>query len=226
MFYSYFVNMNFLIVFSIGTTLGWFLEFIYKLSKNRTKIINPGFLSGPFVPIYGFGCVLLYIISTLKILTYYKVILFLISTTFVELITGVFFLNYYKLRLWDYRTLKFNYKGFISLRFSIYWTILSVVFYYAIFPLLNNIINILSNNVLYIFLLGIYYGFFIYDMLLSFDLAEKLKILIRNYSEKERKALNVHLKELSIDLRSINLTQFKNQVINSLYAVMKEKNSS
>ncbi|OQY40076.1 MAG: hypothetical protein B6229_02460 [Spirochaetaceae bacterium 4572_7] len=43
--------------------------------------------------------------------------------TILELLTGEFFLRFYSLRLWDYTNNRFNYKGLVCPRFSIYWTI-------------------------------------------------------------------------------------------------------
>ena len=55
--------MNLLLIFAflffIGCLIGWEIELIYRrfLSKNNPerKWINPGFLIGPWLPIYGSG---------------------------------------------------------------------------------------------------------------------------------------------------------------------------
>ncbi len=48
------------IIFLIYSFLGWVLESVYKSLLTR-KIVNSGFITGPFCPIYGFGAVILYI---------------------------------------------------------------------------------------------------------------------------------------------------------------------
>ena len=60
-----FLTLAFL--FSIGSTAGWVLELFYRHfasgKKGQRKWINPGFCTGPYLPIYGCGlCVLLSLI--------------------------------------------------------------------------------------------------------------------------------------------------------------------
>jgi uncharacterized membrane protein len=38
--------------------VGWIIETVYR-SYNEKKIVNAGFLSGPFLPIYGFGAIII-----------------------------------------------------------------------------------------------------------------------------------------------------------------------
>ena len=50
----------FVFIFFIGSMLGWLLELIFRRLVHK-KWINPGFLIGPYLPIYGFGlCALTY----------------------------------------------------------------------------------------------------------------------------------------------------------------------
>ena len=50
--------LQFIFIFYMGCTLGWFLELFYRRLAHG-KWINPGFLIGPYLPIYGFGLVIL-----------------------------------------------------------------------------------------------------------------------------------------------------------------------
>lgn len=48
-------------VFIVGALMGWVLEVIYRRIKSPNKRWrNPGLLSGPWLPIYGFGTSFLY----------------------------------------------------------------------------------------------------------------------------------------------------------------------
>ena len=50
----------FVFIFFLGSTFGWVLELFFRRIVHK-KWINPGFLTGPYLPIYGFGlCVLTY----------------------------------------------------------------------------------------------------------------------------------------------------------------------
>ena len=53
-------------LFFVGSLTGWVLELFYRRFVSQKKWVNPGFLSGPYLPIYGFGLVLLYLIASLE----------------------------------------------------------------------------------------------------------------------------------------------------------------
>ena len=48
--------------FIIYSVLGWIIESIYRSICER-KVINTGFLKGPFCPIYGIGAVIMILFS-------------------------------------------------------------------------------------------------------------------------------------------------------------------
>ena len=54
-----FLTLAFL--FFIGSVIGWILELFYRRMISSKKWINPGFLVGPYLPLYGFRfvCILL-----------------------------------------------------------------------------------------------------------------------------------------------------------------------
>lgn len=60
-----FLKLAFL--FYIGSSLGWVLELFFRrfISGNNPerKWINPGFMVGPYVPLYGTGLCILYLVS-------------------------------------------------------------------------------------------------------------------------------------------------------------------
>ena len=63
--YQIFIRMAFLFFF--GAVLGWVLELVFRrFSKKENpagRWLNPGFLTGPCLPIYGLGSIALYILS-------------------------------------------------------------------------------------------------------------------------------------------------------------------
>lgn len=61
--------LKYLFLFFIGSTLGWIVELFFRRIAHK-KWVNPGFLIGPYLPIYGFGLCFLTLIYTL-----FKVIL-------------------------------------------------------------------------------------------------------------------------------------------------------
>ena len=58
-------------IFFIGSLAGWLLELIFRrfFSKaNPTrKWINPGFLVGPYLPLYGFSLCVVYLLAHINV---------------------------------------------------------------------------------------------------------------------------------------------------------------
>ena len=48
-------------LFVIGSLFGWILELFFRRFISQKKWMNPGFLTGPYLPIYGFGITILYV---------------------------------------------------------------------------------------------------------------------------------------------------------------------
>lgn len=128
--------------FVIYSFLGWVLESVVRTICEK-KIINTGFLIGPFCPIYGFGAIIMVLF-----LDKFKnniIMLFLISFIVLsiwEYIVGVLLEKLFKTKYWDYSNHKFNYKGRICLTNSLAWGVLGVLFIKYIHPF---ILNVLSN---------------------------------------------------------------------------------
>ncbi len=133
---------NLIMYFVIYSFLGWVLESVYRSFCER-KIINTGFLSGPFCPIYGTGAIIM-----ILGLGYFKgkyIAIFVISFFVLsvwEYVVGWFIEKVFKTKYWDYSEHKFNIKGRVCLTNSFFWGVLGVVFINLIHPF---IINILSN---------------------------------------------------------------------------------
>ena len=49
---------KYIFLFFIYSFIGWIIEIILTIVMDH-KLINRGFLIGPYLPIYGFGCVFL-----------------------------------------------------------------------------------------------------------------------------------------------------------------------
>ena len=175
--------IDLLLLFAFGSIFGYVLEVIRR-SIGKGRIINPGFLTGPYLPIYGFGVVALYLVSSLKVNILWKILLFFVATTGIELIGGVFFLYHYRIKLWDYSKEKFNYKGIICLKNSIYWVFLSLVFYYAIFPVIEDVLSLFKANLGLMFALGLFYGFFLLDEIKSLMLAYRVRAFVKKQKKK------------------------------------------
>lgn len=138
-------------LFILFSTLGWILEFTYRTLSNRT-LANPGVLFGPYVPIYGFGALLLIMLysyaSHLPIL--YRIGIYFFTISLMEYVTGELLLLVFKKRYWDYTDDLLNIRGHVCLPFSIYWALLAIGFEKTFYPVSMQLLQNVSNmHVLY-----------------------------------------------------------------------------
>ena len=180
---SIFLTLAYL--FFIGSVLGWVLELLYRnLTTRRKKWINPGFCTGPYVPLYGFGLCILYLLASLEKYNlipspfWNKAALFAAmaaAMTLIEYIAGILCLKVMKVRLWDYSDLWGNIQGIICPLFSAIWAALGAVYYFLIHPHILDALDWLSRNLAFSFFIGMFFGVFIIDVVNSAQLTVKLK---------------------------------------------------
>lgn len=178
-----------IILFLMGCLIGWLIELIYRnLIEREHK--NPGFLKGPWLPIYGLGVIIMYFISGLEINFIYKIILFVLVPTILELVTGLFFDKYFNIELWNYSNKLLNYKGYICLLFSFYWGLLGVIYYFLIHKsVVDKLLGILGN-MHYVFFYGMIFGIFLLDTIISMNIAFKIKNAVGLFKEKYKLDFN------------------------------------
>ncbi|MCR5033950.1 MAG: hypothetical protein K6B42_00840 [Clostridia bacterium] len=185
--------MNRLLVFAflffIGCVLGWGIELFFRryISKNNPerKWINPGFLVGPWLPIYGLGLIGMYLISELLMEqkmtgidwmnTVTILIIMTLVMTVIELIAGLIFTRFFNMKLWDYSSEKLNFKGVICPKYSLAWGIMGCFYYFVINPYVLDGIIWLSQHLTFSFFIGMFFGVFAVDLGYSFKLANKLR---------------------------------------------------
>ena len=119
--------IQWLLFFFVYCLIGWLWETSY-VSVRKHKFTNRGFLTGPFLPIYGFG-VLAMLIATIPVKDNIPLIFLfgLAAATILEYFTGVVMEAIFKVRYWDYSNQKFNLNGHICLSSSIGWGVSSII---------------------------------------------------------------------------------------------------
>lgn len=132
-------------LFILFSFLGWILEFAYRALANR-NLVNPGVLLGPYVPIYGFGALMLIILysQTAHLDIFYRAGIYFLAISVMEYITGEILLLVFKRRYWDYTDDALNIRGHVCLPFSIYWVILALVFEKTFYPLSIHLVHQIS----------------------------------------------------------------------------------
>lgn len=125
----------FIITFAFYAFAGWVMETLYR-STQRRRIVNPGFLAGPFLPIYGiFATMVIWSNGLLSHMTWeWQFAWFVFLSTLLEYVAGWFFERFFHLQLWDYHSTPFNYKGRIALPYSMLWGVLGLVFHSLLHP--------------------------------------------------------------------------------------------
>ncbi|WP_295155577.1 putative ABC transporter permease [uncultured Ruminococcus sp.] len=228
------------LLFSAGSMLGWTLEVFYRRFKptNKERVwINPGFLSGPCLPLYGFGLTALYLMAGLErfipIDDAYlrKGVLFAFmaaAMTFIELIAGELFIIKRHLKLWDYSELRFNYKGIICPRFSFYWALLGAGYYFFIHPRILSGLEWFSHNLLFSFVIGFFYGILTLDLVHSFSLTAKIKAfaeeneMIIRYEELKKHIRNEAERKRE-KYRFLNAMHTERELLDELRAYMEKQ---
>lgn len=174
-------------IFFMGSLIGWIIELFYRkfISKANPerKWINPGFLVGPYLPLYGFGLVAMYILSQIDVsfienIVIQQIILFILMAivmTIIEYIAGIIFIKGMKVKLWDYTNEWGNIQGIICPRFSFYWAVLSAIYYFLIHPHILNSIYWLAEHLAFSFVVGFFYGIFLIDICYSMQILVKVK---------------------------------------------------
>lgn len=183
----------------MGCSIGWLLELFYRRIKHG-KWINPGFLIGPYLPIYGFGLTTLTFIFLLfkdsNLNPIIIIILMGLVMTIIEFIGGIIG-NINNVKLWDYSNEWGNYKGIICPKFSLIWTIISGLYYYFIAVYVMNSLVWFSKNLTFSYTLGLFTGFIVIDFFYS----GKLYLVIRKYAKNnditvKYEQFKMHIKDI------------------------------
>src|SRR3989344_2915640 len=230
----------FLLIFCVASLLGWILEVLYALVTKK-KLINRGFLFGPYLPIFGFGIVLLYILFSLNINIFLKILFGGFLVTLIELFTGLFFINFYNLRLWDYSNEFLNFKGIICLKYSIYWILLISLLYRFLLRPLNLLINFSSNSWSIFILLELFYVTITIDFFNSLGIAQRIKKQVNLFNQKNLIQLKLNyeifrqnslnyikrLKQVNFfEKRLFLISHFKNKDFRKMFNAFLEKNKA
>lgn len=147
------------LLFITYSVIGWCIEIVVSIYEQK-KIINRGFLIGPYCPIYGVGAVMI-----ITFLEQYKsdlIVLFCMSvilSSILEYLTSFVMEKLFKARWWDYSKKRFNINGRICLETIIPFGVLGCIAVYIVNPFFLSIYNqipIVPFHLIVGFLLGIF----------------------------------------------------------------------
>ncbi len=196
-----FLSLCFL--FFVGSCLGWVAELFFRRFVSAKKWVNPGFLTGPYLPIYGFGLVGLYAMCAIPVNTgsYWgdavvTMVLMGVAMTAIEYIGGLIFIKGMHIKLWDYSNQWGNIQGIICPLFSAIWTVAGAVYYFAVDPFVISWVEWFVSHMEFSFVVGMFFGVFFVDLAHSVNLS----VRIRAYAKE--KGIVVAYEKLKLDIRT------------------------
>ncbi|MGL5414651.1 MAG: putative ABC transporter permease [Clostridium sp.] len=135
-------------IFMIGSVLGCIVETLWCFIKNGYFQNRQGLLYGPFIPVYGIGCVLCTILLY-KIAHKRGSLIFLISAVFGGIFEYV--CSWVQQQMtgtisWDYSKAALSIGGRTSIEYCVFWGVLGVFFIKEVYPLFNKIIKFFSDR--------------------------------------------------------------------------------
>lgn len=170
-------------LFTSGCFIGWIIEFFFRRIVHKTWV-NPGFLKGPYLPLYGFGLMSLYLVAIIPFdqtnlkpwaIIIIQILLVTVLATVIEYIAGLIFIKGMHIKLWDYSKRKGNIQGIICPLFTLFWGIIGAVYVIFIHNLVYESVVWFTNNTYYSFFVGAFMGLMMFDFGTSLHLATQIK---------------------------------------------------
>ena len=203
-------------LFFTGSLIGWGIEVFWRrfFSRNNPerKWINPGFLTGPYLPLYGLSLVIMFSLAMIDVSFVsekpwvQKIVLFVLMAlciTLLEFIAGLIFIRGMKIKLWDYSECRGNIKGIICPQYSFYWVILSALYYFLVHPKIIEWLYWFTNHIAFSFVVGFFYGVLTVDLCYTFNLSAK----IRQYAKEARTTVVYETLKSSLQKHNDELAQ-------------------
>lgn len=160
------------VMFLLGSMAGYCLELLFRRFVSAKKWVNPGFMKGPWLPLYGFGLTAMFFLvfgvlslapDSMKFYnpmgnlhghmyecgpTVYDLIplsVMGLSMVLLEFLAGLIFVKGFKVRLWDYSNMKGNIMGIVCPLFSLVWFAVATLYYYLLNPFVYNLFSLTFN---------------------------------------------------------------------------------
>lgn len=161
------------LIFLAGSLAGFIYEEIFYLITDH-ELVKRGFLYGPYLPVYGFGAVLMALL--LKRFKKNPLIVFILAmlvTGILEYLTGYLLWEIYHKMWWDYTGLFLNIDGYVCLRSVISFGVGGLLLIYIIEPLISKLISKITNYKIYI-VSYITCVVFVFDLILTLIFRQKI----------------------------------------------------
>ena len=183
------------LLFLFYSIIGWIVEVVDQF-LHKGRLINRGFLIGPYCPIHGIGALLMLVL--LRNISDSYLILFInaiVICSILEYITGFILEKVFKARWWDYSDYKFNLNGRICLQNSILFGVAGLIIVKLIEPRIYTLLTSIpanSLNVICVILLFI----FVIDLVVSFKVICNFKTLTNDLLKDSTEEISAKVKNV------------------------------
>ena len=180
-----------LLYFFFYSFVGWIWESSY-VSICTHKLTNRGFLTGPMLPIYGSGAIVM-LCTTYPVRSSEIGIFFIgmFSATLLEYVTGVIMEALFQVRYWDYSDKKFNIHGYICLSSSLAWGVFTLLLVHVVHPYIASFLEQIPQDICFGALIVITILFAI-DFAFSFHAAMDLRQILESLTKLKSDAEKLH----------------------------------
>ena len=171
--------------FMLYSFIGYLTEITCCSINNKKLVMNRGFCLGPYLPIYGFSCVIMNLF--LAKYNHDLITLFVMSAfvcTIMEYMTSLILEKIFHARWWDYTEKKFNLAGRVCLENSCLFGLGGVVIVRVIHPFVEGIIKSLPLKALFIIAI-VLFVIFLVDVIITITTMCQVKIASMKFTAKD-----------------------------------------
>lgn len=209
------------LLFWFFSCLGWILE-VVVCSICDKKFVNRGFLIGPYCPIYGFGSLIMLLLSPYKDHLFITFVLALVLCSVLEYFTSYLMEKLFKIRWWDYSNDAFNINGRICLRNAMAFGALGVIFTRFLNPWYFHIISSISDKNLSIIAIIVLIVTLV-DLLVSFNAMNSIKnTIVKDLAKFKKKDATSDIKKM-INKKLLGVGFLEKRLIETYHLLGKEK---
>lgn len=139
---------DYIMFFFTFSMIGWIYEVILTILYNGL-LVNKGSMYGPWLPIYGFGGVLiLFLLKKFRDKPFRLFVASFILCGIVEYIVAIYFENFKHIKYWDYTGFFLNIKGRVCLECLIMFGFGGCAFTYLLAPLCKNLYKKINGKII------------------------------------------------------------------------------
>lgn len=183
------------LLFMIYSFIGWIIEMVNFLIESK-KIVNRGFLIGPYLPIYGFGSLLMSMF--LQKYSTDLITLFCMCTIvccILEYFTSYIMEKLFHARWWDYSRKKFNINGRICLETAVLFGIGGCLIICVANPIIISLLSMIPSTVLNVLAIILFVIIFV-DFLVSFKVIFTFRSFTNNVRKDSTSEINKLVKKM------------------------------